>query len=269
MRQNNGNNHQQQRTANNGAKSKGDHHTQQRGRNHVADQQQRTTNNRRQNDRLRDREVLEEMQELTMISLNIRGFNAAEKQQAIYDLITESEVHLVCLNETKLQYPLYLDNFWSQQSMLQRNGGCWTAATKKVKLSLVKALGTYLCWTRLSTGSSDIQVLNCYLEPGEQPHLKERAKRVTDIIKDIIKQDANAALIVCGDFNNHMPHMLRELHFLNFSSAIDQRTITHRLGGHLDQIFTRGVEITNALVNDGFDSAVTDHKCIKVSLKLK
>ena len=144
--------------------------------------------------------------------------------------------------------------------MLQRNGGCWTAATKKVKLSLVKALGTYLCWTRLSTGSSDIQVLNCYLEPGEQPHLKERAKRVTDIIKDIIKQDANAALIVCGDFNNHMPH---------FSCAIEQRTITHKLGGHLDQIFARGVEITNALVNDGFDSGVTEHKCLKVSLKLK
>jgi hypothetical protein len=41
------------------------------------------------------------------------------------------------------------------------------------------------------------------------------------------------------------------------------------LGGHLDQIFARGVDITNALVNDGFDSGVTDHKCLKISLKLK
>ena len=102
IQQNNGSNHQQPRTAANGANLEGDHHTQQRGRHSVAEQQQRTANNRRQNERLRDREVLEEMQELTMISLNIRGFNAAEKQQAIYDLITESEVHLVCLNETKL-----------------------------------------------------------------------------------------------------------------------------------------------------------------------
>ena len=66
-----------------------------------------------------------------------------------------------------------------------------------------------------------------------------------------------------------MAHMLRELHFLNFSPAIDPRTITHKFGGHLDQIFARGVDITNALVNDGFDSGVTDHKCLKVTLKIK
>jgi hypothetical protein len=29
------------------------------------------------------------------------------------------------------------------------------------------------------------------------------------------------------------------------------------------------VEITNALVNNGFDSGITDHKCLRVTLKLK
>ena len=92
---------------------------------------------------------------------------------------------------------------------------------------------------------------------------------MTDIIKDIIKQNVNSAIVVCGDFNNHFPHMYRELHFLGFTHAIDQRSTTHRLGGHLDQIYARGVDITNALVNDSFDSGVTDHKCLKVSLKFK
>ena len=92
---------------------------------------------------------------------------------------------------------------------------------------------------------------------------------MTDIIKDIIKQNVNSAIVVCGDFNNHLPHMYRELHFLGFSYAMDPHTITHRLGGHLDQIFARGVDITNALVNDGFDSGVTDHRCLRVSLKFK
>jgi endonuclease/exonuclease/phosphatase family metal-dependent hydrolase len=114
-----------------------------------------------------------------------------------------------------------------------------------------------------------MQVLNCYLEPGQEPFKAERAKRVTDIIKDIIKQDAEAAIVVCGDFNNHIPHMYRELHFLGFSRALDPRTITHNLGGHLDQVFARGVDITNAVVNDGFDCGITDHKCLKVTLKLK
>jgi hypothetical protein len=29
------------------------------------------------------------------------------------------------------------------------------------------------------------------------------------------------------------------------------------------------VLITNAVVNDGFDCGITDHKCLKVTLKLK
>ena len=92
---------------------------------------------------------------------------------------------------------------------------------------------------------------------------------MADIIKDIIKQDADAVIVVSGDFNNHAHHMYREMHFLNFTLAYDRHATTHKMGGHLDQIFARGVDITNAVMNDGFDSGVTDHKCLKVSLKLK
>jgi hypothetical protein len=111
---------------------------------------------------------MEELQELTMISLNIRGFNKEEKHWAISKLIRENDVDVVCLNETKLTIPVYLDNYWSHQTMLQRSGGCWSAATNKVRLTLVKALGTYLCWMRLTTGKHEVQILNCYLEPGDQ-----------------------------------------------------------------------------------------------------
>ena len=117
--------------------------------------------------RTREDTVMEELQELKMISLNIRGFNKEAKHYAISDLIRENDIHVVCLNETKLTIPVYFDNYWSHQTMLQRNGGCWTAATNKVKLTLVKALGTYLCWMRLTTGRHVIQLLNCYLEPGD------------------------------------------------------------------------------------------------------
>jgi endonuclease/exonuclease/phosphatase family metal-dependent hydrolase len=103
-----------------------------------------------------------------------------------------------------------------------------------VNLTLVKALGTYLCWVRLTTGKHEVQILNCYLEPGNEPFKAERAKRVTDIIKDILKQDADAAIVVCGDFNNHIHHMYRVLQLLNFTLAFDKRTTTHKMGGHLD-----------------------------------
>ena len=121
-----------------------------------------------------------------MMSLNVRGFNSEEKQQVIGNLILQNEFHLVCLNETKLTTPVFLDNYWSHQTMLQRNGGAWTAATNKVKLTLVKALGNYLCWVRVTTGKQELQELNCYLEPGKEPFHMERANRVTDIIKNII-----------------------------------------------------------------------------------
>jgi hypothetical protein len=134
----------------------------------------------------RDDSEFSELQEFTMMSLNIRGFNSEEKQRAIGQLIHQEEFHVVCLNETKLTIPVYLDNYWSHQTMLQRNGGTWTAASNKVKLTLVKALGTYLCWVRLTTGRQEVQILNCYLEPGKEQFQEERAKRVTDIVKNII-----------------------------------------------------------------------------------
>ena len=73
----------------------------------------------------RDHTAMQELQELTMMSLKIRGFNKKAKHYTISDLIRENDIHLVCLNETKLTIPVYFDNYWSHQTMLQRNGGFW------------------------------------------------------------------------------------------------------------------------------------------------
>ena len=165
-------------------------------------------------------EKREDANEFTMLSFNVRGLNSEAKQRIVYDLLKQNRPQLVCLNETKLQCPLYLQGFWSHQSLAQRNGGVWTAARTNTRLSLVKALGTYLCWTQYQLGSTYVQVMNCYLEPGEQPHLKERAKRITDIVKDIIRQDPNAPIVLCGDFNNHMTFVVEQLAQLNFTAAL-------------------------------------------------
>ena len=164
---------------------------QKRGRTRESNTEQTNASNipnRRNHREMRESRVEEEeLQELTLMSLNIRGFNGEEKQSVIGELIHHENPHVVCLNETKLTIPLYLDNYWSHQTLLQRSGGSWVAATNKVKLTLVKALGTYLCWVRLTTGRHEVQILNCYLEPGEENFKVERAKRVIDIVKDIIK----------------------------------------------------------------------------------
>ena len=94
---------------------------------------------------------------------------------------------MVCFSETKLQSAMYLGGFWSYQTMFQRNGGCWNAARTNSRHQLVKSLGTYMCWTQLQLGNTYVQVFNCYLHPGEQQNLKDRAKRVLDIIRDVIR----------------------------------------------------------------------------------
>jgi hypothetical protein len=67
--------------------------------------------NRRYHKERRNDEVLEELQEISMMSLNIRGFNGEEKQQVIGDLIHRENFLLMCLKETKLTIPVYLDNY--------------------------------------------------------------------------------------------------------------------------------------------------------------
>jgi hypothetical protein len=53
---------------------------------------------------------LEELQEVTLMSLNIRGFNGDQKQHVIGALIQRNEYQPLCLNETKFMIPVYLDD---------------------------------------------------------------------------------------------------------------------------------------------------------------
>ncbi len=183
----------------------------------------------------------------------------------------QTKPHVICLNETKLQYELFFRNYWSHQSLFARKGGCWTAAQQanNIRHSLVKALGTYLCWTRLDTGTESVQILNCYLEGGDMAYAKQRALRVCEIVKDILRQDENAAIVVCGDFNNHLDLVSNALHSMNFVSAISPDVSTHKFGNHLDQVFARNILITNSVVNQDLDHSVTDHRCLKIHLRLR
>ena len=51
-----------------------------------------------------------------MISFNVRGLNAPSKHKAVEKLIYKETPHIVCLNETKLQAPLYMGGYYSHQT---------------------------------------------------------------------------------------------------------------------------------------------------------
>ena len=93
--------------------------------------------------------------------------------------------------------------------------------------------------------------------------------RVADIVRDIIRQDPNTPIVVCGDFNNHMSYIVDQLAPLSFTSAVDPSTETHRQGGHLNQVFARNMTVGEVVLSEGYSDSVSDHKCLKVTLKLR
>jgi hypothetical protein len=60
--------------------------------------------------------VLQQCDEFTMVNYNVRGINTEEKQQKLYQILARYRPQIVCLNETKLQSPLFLDRYWSFQT---------------------------------------------------------------------------------------------------------------------------------------------------------
>jgi endonuclease/exonuclease/phosphatase (EEP) superfamily protein YafD len=90
--------------------------------------------------------------------------------------------------------------------------------------------------------------------------------RIADIVRDIIRQDLNAPIVVCGDFNNHMDLIVEQLRPLQFDAEIEPGTETHRLGGHLDQVFARNMTFGAVTMSPEYSDEVSDHRCLKVTL---
>ena len=53
--------------------------------------------------------MLQHCDEFTIVNYNVRGIKTEEKQQKVYQVLGQYRPQVVCLNETKLQSPLFLD----------------------------------------------------------------------------------------------------------------------------------------------------------------
>ncbi len=89
------------------------------------------------------------------------------------------------------------------------------------------------------------------------------------VVRDIIKQDPNAPIVIFGDFNNHMTYIVDQLGQLSFTAAVEPSTETHRQGGHLDQVLAMNMSFGEVNLSPGYSDEVSDHKCLNVTLKLQ
>ena len=117
---------------------------------------------------------------------NVRGINKEKKQRYLDWLVGEQRPDIVMFNETKLMSTLYLDGYFSHQTLLKRSGGCIIFSNLK-NHRMVNALGTYLNWTKALLGGEEIHILNVYLEPGLESFVGKRADTVVSLIRSIIK----------------------------------------------------------------------------------
>ena len=101
-------------------------------------------------------------EELSVLMWNVRGINAMNKQQYLDWLIREQRPDIVMFNETKLTSPLYLDGYVSHQNLFKSSGASIKFSNLKDHKK-VKALGTYLNWSKVLLGGEEVQILNVYL----------------------------------------------------------------------------------------------------------
>ena len=121
-----------------------------------------------------------------MIMWNMRGINSEKKQRYLDWLISEQRPDIVMFNETKLTSMLFLGGYVSHQTLLKRSGGCITFSNLKNHRK-VKALGTYLNWTKIPLGGEEVHILNVYLEPGLESFVGKRADTVVALVKSIVR----------------------------------------------------------------------------------
>ena len=56
---------------------------------------------------------------------------------------------------------------------------------------------------------------------------------------------------------------------MKFVPAFKYPTVTRRQGGHLDQVFVKNLQLKSVMINEGYYDQISDHKCLKVTVKLK
>ena len=69
-----------------------------------------------------------------------------------------------------------------------------------------------------------------YLKPGHEKFVVQRADKVIQLVKDILRQDPAAKVIIGGDVNGMFNKVNTSLLVAGFSPALIQGTPTHRDG---------------------------------------
>ena len=104
-----------------------------------------------------------------------------DKQHLVTDAIRQERVDVAMLTETRLNRTFRMDGMRVCQTCYQTKGGCLTASSMSSHRR-VKQLGTYLSWSKILTTEGEVQLLTCYIEPGDNKTTRERTDKVVALV---------------------------------------------------------------------------------------
>ena len=87
-----------------------------------------------------------------------------------------------------------------------------------------------MCWSSIPYQNIPLHVFTCYLEPVKSQEVLNRANRILAVIEQLLEKESLARIIVCGDFNHLLEHMMEGLKKINIIPAISTEVATHRGG---------------------------------------
>ena len=168
----------------------------------------------------------------------------------------------MALSEVKLSKKFKIDGWASGQTRFSRHGGCWVGS-KLDHCKHIKSLDTNITWFSVAIDYVPIHIISCYLQPQDRRHTTESINRLLFIIEDVTRRIPSSRFIILGNFNENRQEVERVLRSKNFAPLIIDGTPTHRLGGHLDQVFSN-FGGTSEIIQIDF----SDHVAIKVNIEL-
>ena len=85
-----------------------------------------------------------------------------------------------------------------------------------------------MCWSSIPYQQIPLHVFTCYLEPKLTKDVQNRANRILAVIEQLLEKENLARIIVTGDFNHLLNHMMEGLKRLNIHPAVSTEVATHR-----------------------------------------
>ena len=202
---------------------------------------------------------------ITLGYWNTRGLGDGWKQQQTLEAINtylDGQPDILIRSETNCKAKINLHGLLSFQTRLSARGGTATIFQSE-KSRRIKALNENIFWTTGRHEGALVHYICLYIPPNNATIADLTLRQTKWILHRIFKIDAQSKVIIAGDLNRVG---MKKCAFLEsqyqLKPSIDSDTATHKLGGHLDNVWSNLTVTATKLVNQL--DFISDHSLFEI-----